>query len=369
MQFHLTIYLMLWRCPNWNYRGTGCYMIKIVFNDLSRPVLGRLAFDQPEIELSELCQRIEAHFRRITEYTPQIEVLNAQTMPEHLHGVWRMKAPLRRQLGEHLRGFKIGATKIARELGCSSIDAGTRGCGLFAEGFTDTILFDEISLAWAFAYLRDNPRWLWIKHAHPEFFTRSTDFSWKSPRGEELHFMAVGNRALLNAPVLLQVQCSRRDFAYARDAEGKINREVPPRIASAVIAGKCESFLATAAHGAVMVRPCISEGEREIVRLALRHGARVVALKNKGFSPLFKPSGELFDYCAQGRLLLIAPARWPYLPGKKPMTRGNACTLNRIAQLLSGSGAAEIAYKDVCLDDIDGLVREATAEKIADGSR
>ncbi len=369
MQFHLTIHLMLRRCPNWNYRGTGCYMLTIVFNDWSRPVLGRLAFDQPEIELSELCQRIKAHFRRITEFAPQIEVLDVQMMPEHLHGVLRVKAALPKPLGECLRGFKIEATKIARELGCPGIDAGTRGSGLFADGFTDTTLFDEIALVRALAYLRDNPRRLWIKHAHPEFFTRSTDFSWKSPRGEELHFMAVGNRALVNAPLLLQVQCSRRDFAYARDAEGKIDHEQPPRIASAVFAGKCESFLATTAHGAVMVSSCISEGEREIVRLALRHGARVVALKNKGFSPLFKPSGELFDYCAQGWLLLIAPAHWPYLPGKKPMTRGNACTLNRIAQLLSGSGAAEIAYKDVCLDDIDGLVREATAEKIADGSR
>lgn len=360
---------MLRRCRNWNYRGTGCYMITLVLNDRSKPVLGRLAVDRPEIELSELGRRIEAHFRRITEFAPQIEVLDVQMMPEHLHGILRVKAALPKPLGECLRGFKIGATKIARELGCPGIDAGTRGRGLFADGFTDTILFDEIALARALAYLRDNPRRLWIKHAHPEFFTRSTDFSWKSPRGEELHFMAVGNRALVNAPVLLQVQCSRRDFAYARDAEGKIDHEQPPRIASAVFAGKCEDLLSAAAHGAVLVSPCISEGEREIVRLALRRGVRVVALKNKGFSPLFKPTGELFDCCAQGRLLLLAPARWPYLPGKKPMTRSDACTLNRIAQLLSGSGAAEIAYKGVCINGIEELVREATAGNTVYGSR
>ena len=344
-------------------------MITLVLNDRSRPVLGRLAADRPEIELSELGRRVKAHFWRIAEFMPQIEVLGVQVMPEHLHGVVQVTGALPKPLGEYLRGFKIGATKIAREMGCPGIDAGTRGRGLFADGFTDTILFDQAALAQAIAYLRDNPRRLWVKHAHPEYFTRCADFAWSRENGRTMHFMAIGNRALLSAPTLLQVQCSRRDFAYVRDAEGKIVREMPPRFASALFAAQSVDLLAAAAHGAVLVSPCISEGEREIVRLALQQGARVVAPKNKGFSSLFKPSGALFDYCAEGRLLLLTPVMWPYLPGKKPITRRDACVLNRIAQLLSGSGAAEIDYKGARMSGIDELVREATLEKTGHACR
>lgn len=33
---------------------------------------------------------------------------------------------------------------------------------------------------------------------------------------------------------------------------------------------------------------------------------------------------------------------WPYLPGEKKISRVEALTLNRIAQLICGSGAAEV---------------------------
>lgn len=88
-------------------------------------------------------------------------------------------------------------------------------------------------------------------------------------------------------------------------------------------------------------------------------GARVIALRNMGFSPLYKPGGKLFDQTSNGKLLLLAPAAWPYQTEEKPMTRFDACALNRIAQLIAGDGAAEINYKGMKPKDIDHLVREA----------
>lgn len=41
------------------------------------------------------------------------------------------------------------------------------------------------------------------------------------------------------------------------------------------------------------------------------------------------------------------------------MTRLDACTLNRIAQLIAGPGAVEIDYKGITPAHIDRLVREA----------
>jgi hypothetical protein len=181
------------------------------------------------------------------------------------------------------------------------------------------------------------------------------------------HFQAIGNTALLRWPLILPVQCSRRDFAYKRErlATGswKILRDASGEpiveYASRSFEEKCEDALACAKKGAVLVSPCISHGEREIARRAFIAGARVIALRNKGFAPFEKPNGALFDQCAKGNLLLLAPAAWPYIPGEKPPTRESSLILNRIAQLLAGDGEGEIKYNGIVLRDIDAKVIEA----------
>lgn len=246
--------------------------------------------------------------------------------------------------------------------------------GLFADGFVDTILFDDEAVKRGLDYMRDNPRHLIEKREHPEYFRMVRQLRLPihgegddSPMdGRELCFAALGNQELLRAPSLVQVQCSRRFFAYARDSQGRILPKAPPAVCMAEFEDKCANMLAAAAHGAVLVSPCISHGEREIARRACMAGARIIALKNKGFSSLEKPSGRLFDLCADGRLLLLAPAGWPFLPGEKKMTREDACVLNRIAQILSGTGAAEINYKGITPAGVDKLVAEATTSKEED---
>ena len=363
-----TIHHMGRRCRNWDYCGLGTYLITLVLNDRSKPLLGRLAEDRPEILLTELGRAVEAHFKRIPDFSPEIAVVGVQVMPEHLHGVVRVTHRLDKPLGEHLRGFKIGATKIARGLGvCSGIDAGerVRGSGLFADGFVDTILFDAKAVEHGVAYMNDNPRRLFEKRTHPELFRVLRDFAWSSPvKGLVLHFASIGNQALLRAPQLLQVQCSRDYFAYSRRKDGSLDIEALPARITPEFDEKAETLLAAAAHGAVLVSPCISHGEKEIARRAFSAGYKVVTLANKGFSPLYKPGGKLFDQCAAGNLLMLAPKAWSYLPGEKKITRMDACVLNRVAQLLSGEGAVEIDYKGDRLEGVEEAMRKATVAQI-----
>ena len=186
------------------------------------------------------------------------------------------------------------------------------------------------------------------------------------------HFSAIGNAALLRWPVILQVQCSRSDFRYQRVrlATGgwKILRnaagEPLVEYASPAFEAKCEDALRCAKNGAALISPCISHGEREIARRAHLAGMRVIALCNKGFSKFEKPNGALFDQCAKGNLLMLAPAAWPYVPGEKPPTRESSLVLNRIAQLIAGEGRAEIKYNGMVLKDIDSKVREALRPRL-----
>ena len=217
----------------------------------------------------------------------------------------------------------------------------------WAEGFQDTVLLHEGQLQSMIAYLRDNPRRLAEKRANPALFRRVERIELPLDGGRLTgSFEALGNRHLLERP-LAQVQCSRRFFAYRREAKRgggmKIvrtpNGEPIIESESPEYRERLESALAAAEHGAVVLSPCISDGERQIAREAMKRRLPLVALKNMGFAKLEKPAGRSFDACAEGRLLLLAPAAWPYTTQEKPMTRFDATALNRIAQWLAGGSA------------------------------
>ena len=459
------------RCFRWDYCGTGAYLITMTLADRSKPLFGRLVGESAEtaaIELSELGRAVDAHLRRISEFTPEIELLEAQLMPEHLHAVLRVKRRMTKPLGIALRGFKGGASQLSwrlappaetrrwhgertdgernggrnseRNSGRNSGRNGERNGGrnsernggrnsernsgrngernsgrnserkppLFAEGYVDNILSSEQSIESAIRYLRDNPRRLWEKRAHPELFRvlrevkvrlavgtasaqtanatsgattgatagatagattgATAGVTTGATSGETAgapampmagFFSAIGNLALLDAPNIFQVQCSRSFFEYRRAPDGSLLKGAPPAVATREFIEKRDGFLEAAEHGVVLLSPCISHGEREIARLAFETGLKVITLSNKGFNPLYKPGGRLFDQCADGNLLMLAPAAWPYVPGEKKMTRTDACVLNRIAQWLAGAGAVEIKYRGAEPRQIDRLAREA----------
>ncbi len=373
---------MLQRCWGWDYKSPCIYQITIALADRRSEALGRLVIDsdgdgdpiqvEAHVELTAAGRAVEAEWRRMGELTPAIRPLELQIMPEHIHGILRVTERLARPLGQILAGFKTGSSKAA-----------TGKPGFWAEGFQDTILFREGQLENMFNYLRDNPRRLAVKRLYRKFFTVKRDLaveltlaqqdlplvSVDSAPAEPLiaHFEAIGNEALLKAPTIFQIQCSRSYLAYrrvakpggglkiARDEAGRpiVERETPE------FGEKLKMLLAMAEKGAVLTSPCISDGEREIARRAMEAGAKLVTLSNKGFSPLFKPSGRAFDSASEGRLLMLAPAGWPYCPGEKKMTRFDACALNRIAQLMAGDGAAEINYRGMKPGNIDELVKAA----------
>ena len=393
-----TVHRMTRRCDGWDYRQRAIYQVTLVQADRARPLLGRLVIDDPKappeavtarVEPSELGAAILAHWKRLGDFTPEIKPLFCQLMPDHLHAILEVTRPMAKPLGNAIGGFKTGCEKIYRELALSAQDkapsaqdkapsakrklngAWAAGGGLaccepeapcsvpearasgvsgaprlWAAGFQDSILFRAGQLDAMFNYLRDNPRRLAVKRLFPDLFRAVAALRRPLPSlGVVGAFAALGNRFLLDRP-LVQVQVSRRDFAYRREPKAggglKIARDAAgePLVAqeSAAFTAKAEALLARARQGAALLSPCVSEGEREIARRAFAEGLPLVVLRNKGFAPLEKPGGRHFDACAAGRLLMLAPAAWPHVPGEKPMTRRDALALNRLAQALAEGG-------------------------------
>ena len=360
----------------------------------------KLEPDQVEarVERSALGAAIFAHFRRIAEFTPEIRPLYCEIMPDHLHMILQVLRPMKRPLGNAIGGFKTGCEKIYAKMG---------GEGrLFAEGFVDEILSHQGQLGHWFNYLKDNPRRLAVKTLFPWLFKRVCRLGvdlWLAPQagnggvdprlapraGQRLapqvegggvgqppwaqargYFSALGNRFLLGRS-LAQVQVSRRFFGYKRVAKpggglkiAKDEKGEPiVEFSTPEFEARREELFAAAKHGAVLLSPCVSDGERQIAREALAAGLPLVTMANKGFSPLQKPSGRYFDACADGKLLMLAPAAWPYQPGEKPMTRFDATAMNRLCQWIAGENAAEINYHGMKPTNVDELALAAACVK------
>ena len=399
---------MLRRYNDWDYRQPCIYQITLVLANRDSKALGRLVMhsgsaESAKIELSQVGNAVLREWQSIGDHHPEVKPLFMQVMPDHVHGILRVLKPMAKPLGNVIGGFKAGSSKAA-------IGSG----GLWAPGFQDSILFRDGQLEAMFEYLRDNPRRLAIKKLMPDLFrvrrevgvnlmlphqaqhhstwlvgaaapcavrgaeapcaVRGAEAPRSTPGAETprspAYFSAIGNMHLLDAPNIIQVQCSRSYFSYKRRPKPGGGRKIAvdeskspiPEIITPQFEEMRDQHIAAAKRGAVLISPAISDGEREIARLAHEAGARVIVLKNMGFSPLYKPGGKLFDKTANGKLLLLAPIAWQYSSQDKPMTRQDACVLNRLAQLIAGEGAAEINYKGMKPADIDTLVLKAVTK-------
>lgn len=396
------------RCNGWNYRQRAIYYVTLVLANRHQWLFGDLVELDGEwsMQPSALGAAVVECWRGLAREWPGIEIIGEQLMPEHFHGVIFVKKPLSKPLGAIIGSFKAKTTNLYRDASVASLNycpgsaprlpqlptiptSDSSGPGsaprrsrrglsaplpsLWAPGYVDYIMWRKGQLPRTLNYMRDNPRRLAEKRAHPELFkvlrslavNLGSDPTWSGPKIGR--FAAIGNHNLLSRPWLFQVQCSRSLFEYRRErlssgAWRVIRDEAGAPIVAKTTAefeAKVQAALAAAKDGAVIVSPSISHGEREIARRVHIAGGAVIALKNKGFSDLYKPGGRLFDECADGRLLLLAPAAWPYLPGEKPITRQDALALNRLAQLIARDGAAKIDYKGAVPANVDALAAAA----------
>ncbi len=276
---------MLRRCVGHDYTGRQIYMITMV-TEGRRPLFGRVVGkseapvgspDAPHIELSQLGQRVADEWWAASMHHPEIEVIALQMMPDHLHGILFVREKMEKPLGMALRGFKQSCNRHYRELvlgqtPVSSVALTTQQTGqqqteqpkkdrrgedrehglLFARGYNDKLLLRPGQLEKWLHYLDDNPRRLLMKREHPDLFRVQ-----RNVVAAGMTFSAIGNRFLLDRPVKLQVQCSRR-------------------LTEVEIQTKVQECLNAARQGAVLVSPAISPGEKAVMRAAFDAGLPVI---------------------------------------------------------------------------------------------
>ena len=364
VQVRETQHKMKRRKPWHDYHRKGTYMVTLVVEG-RRPVLGKLIMSAGQqdtsVELTALGKAIRnEEVQKISAIYKMVEIWKLCIMPDHIHMIVRIKEdlPEGKHLGHIVAGFKggcsrawwrmdrpcadaqgvvaatdaqrvvaatdaqgvvaatdaqgvVAATDAQRVVAATTPAASAAGMpSLFERGYNDLILLNDSQLDNWKHYLDDNPRRLAIKRLHPDFFTTLNYIDIA-----EWHCQIVGNRFLLDIPqkVAVIVHSAYSDKEYAEYKK---------------------EWLACGEAGGILVSAAIATREKEVMREAMNRGYRIIFVRENGFPPLYKPSGESFDACSNGRLLQICP--WEYHMERRIISREQCLMLNRLAE--------EIAY-------------------------
>lgn len=207
---------MLRRCFAHDYTQPGSYMITIVAENRKSLPFGKLRYNRsnpkaayieytPEGKAMLECQQgISANY-------PMVEVRKAQLMPDHMHLILVVHAPIvskngkPQHLGQIIAGYKKGCNRAYWALNSAGEPLNTTFSGangvkpfpgakqsIWARGYTDTIITGKQHMATEEAYLDDNPHRLAIKQMHRELFRTVYHV-----RVGEYEYAAIGNVFLL----------------------------------------------------------------------------------------------------------------------------------------------------------------------------
>lgn len=168
-------------------------------------------------------------------------------------------------------------------------------------------------------YVQMNPQRLATKRLMPGFF--------RVQKGIEIagrSYDGVGNVALLHA--------GSYDVVHVRSIWVKAAQRGDRQ----PLRDYMNSRVLEARKGVVMVSPFISPQEKRVMQVLLDEQRPFILLADNGFREYYKPSDNLFDACAEGRLLILSP--WQYDAGKRHISRDDCQALNAMAEEIAAWG-------------------------------
>ena len=365
-----------WQESGTAWRGVGVYHITLTVPS-REPLLGRLVIPdgdptQARVERTELGRLLLDCQRSVPVYHPEIQILQYCLMPDHLHTVWYVRRPMKKSIRQVVQGFWQAAKKVGRAysymaaltggtmnetsrpgeaagglrlgepagglrlgfgLGLSSIAAagsrenslcqmlGVEAYRLLPPVFTEMPFVRPLSrrgqLRAMIRYVQMNPQRLATKRLMPGFF--------RVQKGIEIagrSYDGVGNVALLHEECYDVVHVRSVWVKAAQRGERKDLRDY------------MNSRVLKARKGVVMVSPFISPQEKQVMQVLLDEQRTFILLADNGFREYYKPSDNLFDACAEGRLLILSP--WQYDAGKRHISRADCMALNAMAEEIAG---------------------------------
>jgi REP element-mobilizing transposase RayT len=256
---------------------------------------------------------IEKQILAIPKEFPETKIIRHVIMPDHIHFVIFVKRRTDYHLGSLIAHFKGNCTRAYR-----------REQTIFEEGFHDRVLRGKNQLQAMINYVNDNPRRLMIRRHHAGYFHTPCVLFVNGTT-----YTVFGNFLLLRSPSKAAVRVSSKFSATELSRRRKLWWE-------------------TIREAGVLVSPFISEAERRVRDYGIANGANIILITDNEISSRYKPSGELFRLCAEGRLLVISIFK-PGNPLKAERThkfsRSTALYMNDLAERIADLKTDELILR------------------------
>lgn len=264
----------------------------------------------PHIELSPLGIKVKESLERMPQVEPKIELVCYSIMPNHIHFIIAVRGELSRPIGTIIRSF-MGATsrslhmlkaegKIQWNSAAASIarKASTEKPSLWQPGYCIGICHTEQKLHTRIGYVIENPFFGILETERHDFMKRTMMLTIKGRR-----YSGYGNMLLLKEPDRLQVFCHRNH---------PVTHE-PYQLTQDFMEEK-QAILNAASDGVVIVTPCISPGEADIMWSVLQNGGNVINIQQEEIpiSDKWHPEKERRIYCSQGQMLVLSVHDLPH---------------------------------------------------------
>lgn len=273
-----------------DYYSRCIYMITLNASDnmpLFSEIRGEVgSHDFPPIAVNTyLGDIITANISALKNQFPFITIPRRVIMPEHVHFVIFIHEATEFHLGDIITHLK---SEITRQYnGLSTVrtsDFENSLISVFEPDYHDRILLKEGQLTRMLNYVSKNPERRLKRMQYPEFFAR-----YALPSFEGGEYEAYGNIFLLDDPDIEAVKVSSK-YTAEELRQRKYN------------------WKKTVENCGVLASPFISKAEKKVRDWAIDNGGRFIIMLDNGFGERFTPKGILHQLCAEGRLLLIAPA-------------------------------------------------------------
>lgn len=400
--FHPTRHSMQRRMVNHNYALPGFYHITVhVAEGMGQP-LGQIegsmqqpdgSPDAPHVTLTPVGNMVrEELLTSISKHYPMITIDTFVIMPEHLHILLQVKAPIvnslghSAHLGQVIAGFKkgcnrrywamtgqdatAGAAQAAYSAGKplntvpssnrvpSGFPAGgatgsykvpswgtTGRTPLFAYGYCDVMPIDADQLATQRAYIKANPRSRMLRSSQRDMLAAcrkgyTTALTPSALRGflqrecQQKHATPDALSAIECRLLLANGKIALDTYGNRQLLDSRLLPVVCHRKDKALFEQQRKRCLEEAARGTILVSPRIAAGEQEIMNEAVNHGYPTIIISDNGFPERYHPSAVHLEQCAADQLILVTPWQYQYRGKNEQVTVPFCKAMNCVAQAL-----------------------------------
>lgn len=406
-KLHPTRHNMQRRMATHNYALPGTYHITLHVADGMGLPLGQIqgSLEQPDespnaphVAMTPVGNMVrEELLTSITMHYAMIRVDTFVIMPEHLHVLLQVTAPIvsstgrPTHLGQVIAGFKKGCNRrywamtgqdaaagaaqavnssgeplntvssstsqvsgsASRVSGGSPAredkrtpSSGTTGRRpLFAYGYCDVQPITPEQLDTQRAYIKANPRSRLLRSRQHATLTAcrngfTTALTPSALRGFLLreclqkHATAEALDAIMCRLLLADGKIALDTYGNRQLLNSKLLPVVCHRKDKSLFAQQKARCMEEAGNGAIMVSARISAGEQEIMNEMVNHGFPVIIIADNGFPERYHPSAVRLDLCATDRLLLVTPWQYQYRGKNEQVTIPFCKAMNCVAQAL-----------------------------------